>query len=97
MWYNNIVIKREPELKQILEKEGSFIMDKLSTVVIAVAIFISVIAFQYVLYGCFIGLIYWLLTLLFDIPFVWKYLFIITGIFTLLAMLFRKPTKNDNN
>ena len=45
-------------------------MDKLSTIAIAVAIFISVIAFQYVLYGCFIGLIYWLLTLLFDIPFI---------------------------
>ena len=57
-------------------------------IVIAIILFVLVVGFYFTLYGCLIGLIYWLLTLIFSISFVWKYLFIMTGIFTLLMILF---------
>ena len=57
-------------------------------IVIAIILFVLWVGFYFVLYGCLIGLIYWLITLIFNISFVWKYLFIMTGIFTLLMILF---------
>ena len=63
-------------------------MKHILSIVIAIILFVLWVGFYFVLYGCLIGLIYWLITLIFNISFVWKYLFIMTGIFTLLMILF---------
>lgn len=63
-------------------------MKHLLGIIIVVVLFTLVVGFYFALYGCLIGLIYWLITLIFNISFVWKYLFIMTGIFTLFMMLF---------
>lgn len=60
----------------------------MKNMIIAIILFVLIIGFYFSLYGCFIGLIYWLITLIFNISFVWKYLFIMTGIFTLFMMFF---------
>lgn len=63
-------------------------MKHILSIIIAIILFFLVVGFYFALYGCFIGLIYWLITLIFNISFVWKYLFIMTGIFTLFMILF---------
>ena len=63
-------------------------MKHILSIFIVIILFVLVIGFYFVLYGCLIGLIYWLITLIFNISFVWKYLFIMTGIFTLFMILF---------
>lgn len=63
-------------------------MKHILSIVIAIILFVLVVGFYFALCGCLIGLIYWLITLIFNISFVWKYLFIMTGIFILLMILF---------
>lgn len=63
-------------------------MKHILNIIIAIILFVLIIGFYFALYGCFIGLIYWLITLIFNISFVWKYLFIMTGIFTLFMIFF---------
>ena len=63
-------------------------MKHILSIFIVIILFVLVVGFYFALYGCLIGLIYWLITLIFNISFVWKYLFIMTGIFTLFMILF---------
>ena len=62
----------------------------MENIIIGIFCLILVIGFNFICCGCFVGLIYWLISLIFNISFVWKYLFIMTGILTLFIMLFGK-------